>query len=76
MGWLEAVGRFCFSTGGTGGHQDWRYAGREDFVRHPVRVDGQSASEWETMRGRHHLADDQIRALWQWTRAMNDSYNT
>ena len=37
--------------------------------------DGQPASEWETMRKRHHLGDGQIRALWQWTRSLKDSYD-
>jgi pimeloyl-ACP methyl ester carboxylesterase len=147
--------------GGTGCHDDWRYAGREDFVRHyaliapdarghgrstnpsgaithrqcasdmlalldhlkidrckaiglsmggnillhmatmqpdrieamvvvsatmsfpeqartimrEVRVDDQPDSEWEAMRKRHYLGDEQIRALWQWTRGMKDSYD-
>lgn len=147
--------------GGTGSHEDWRHAGREDFVRHyaliapdarghgrstnpsraithrqcasdtlalldhlkidrckaigismggnillhmatmqperiesmvvvsatmyfpeqaravmrQVRVEDQSASEWETMRKRHHQGDEQIRALWEWVRGMKDSYD-
>ena len=35
----------------------------------------QPPSEWETMRKRHQLGDDQIRALWKWTTSMKDSYD-
>jgi pimeloyl-ACP methyl ester carboxylesterase len=35
----------------------------------------QPASEWETMRKRHKLGDDQIEALWDWTRGMRHSYD-
>lgn len=44
-------------------------------VMRQVCVDDQPASEWETMRKRHHLGDDQIRALWEWQRGMKDSYD-
>ncbi|HEX8892252.1 MAG TPA: alpha/beta hydrolase, partial [Terriglobales bacterium] len=37
--------------------------------------DDQPASEWETMRKRHPLGDDQIRALWEWSRSLKDSYD-
>jgi pimeloyl-ACP methyl ester carboxylesterase len=37
--------------------------------------DEQPASEWETMRKRHHLGDDQIRALWNWAQSLKDSYD-
>jgi pimeloyl-ACP methyl ester carboxylesterase len=33
----------------------------------------QPALEWESMRKRHHLGDEQIRALWEWTRSLKDS---
>ena len=42
-------------------------------VMRQARVDDQPENEWEAMRKRHHLGDDQIRALWEWTRAMKDS---
>ena len=31
-------------------------------------------AEWETMRGRHKLGDEQIEALWEWTHSLKDSY--
>ncbi|HVP56189.1 MAG TPA: alpha/beta hydrolase [Candidatus Eisenbacteria bacterium] len=37
--------------------------------------DAQPASEWEAMRKRHHLGEGQIRALWEWTRSLKDSYD-
>jgi pimeloyl-ACP methyl ester carboxylesterase len=38
-------------------------------------ADNQSPQEWETMRKRHKLGDQQIVALWEWTRGMKDSYD-
>jgi len=35
----------------------------------------QSPQEWETMRKRHKLGDQQIEALWDWTRGMKDSHD-
>src|SRR5271169_2248113 len=35
----------------------------------------QPAAEWEAMRKRHHLGNEQIRALWKWTRSLIDSYD-
>jgi len=35
----------------------------------------QPAQEWETMRKRHKLGDQQIVALWDWGRRMQDSYD-
>jgi pimeloyl-ACP methyl ester carboxylesterase len=35
----------------------------------------QPQKEWETMRKRHKLGDDQIVALWEWQRGMKDSYD-
>ncbi|MEM1176969.1 MAG: alpha/beta hydrolase [Acidobacteriota bacterium] len=32
-------------------------------------------AEWTTMRGRHHLGDDQIRALWRAGHDLKDSYD-
>jgi pimeloyl-ACP methyl ester carboxylesterase len=37
--------------------------------------DQQPAKEWETMRKRHHLGNEQIAALWNWARGMKDSYD-
>ena len=44
-------------------------------VMRQVRVEDQPASEWEAMRKRHRLGDEQIRALWAWQRGMKDSYD-
>ena len=44
-------------------------------VMRQVSVENQTASEWETMRKRHKLGDEQIRALWEWQRGMKDSYD-
>lgn len=40
----------------------------------PAAAD-QPPQEWETMRRRHKLGDEQIVALWDWTRGMSDSYD-
>ena len=37
--------------------------------------ENQPPSEWEAMRKRHHLGDEQICALWEWTRSLKDSYD-
>jgi pimeloyl-ACP methyl ester carboxylesterase len=44
-------------------------------IMRQVLVENQPAREWETMRKRHKLGDDQIIALWEWQRAMKDSYD-
>ena len=44
-------------------------------VMRRVPVDNQPAKEWETMRKRHKLGDDQIVALWEWQRSMGDCYD-
>src|SRR6516162_7031823 len=40
----------------------------------PAAAD-QPPSEWETMRKRHKLGDEQIVALWDWARGMKDSHD-
>ena len=35
----------------------------------------QPQSEWERMRRQHKLGDEQIIALWEWTRSLKDSYD-
>jgi len=40
----------------------------------PAAAD-QPSSEWETMRKRHKLGDEQIAALWDWQRGMKDSHD-
>ena len=37
--------------------------------------DDQSTSEWAAMRKRHHLGDEQIRALWEWSHLLKDSFD-
>ena len=43
-------------------------------IMRQVPVENQPAAEWEAMRERHKLGDEQIVALWNWQRAMKDSY--
>jgi pimeloyl-ACP methyl ester carboxylesterase len=38
-------------------------------------VENQSSGEWETMRKRHKHGDEQIIAIWEWSRGMKDSYD-
>jgi pimeloyl-ACP methyl ester carboxylesterase len=44
-------------------------------MRQVATPDQQPAKEWETMRKRHHLGNEQIAALWNWARGMKDSYD-
>lgn len=44
-------------------------------IMRQVPVESQPATEWETMRKRHKLGDEQIVALWEWQRGMKDSYD-
>ena len=43
-------------------------------IMRQLQVENQLEKEWETMRKRHKLGDDQILALWEWGRGMKDSY--
>jgi len=45
------------------------------IMRQIPAVGEQTPEAWETMRKRHKLGDEQIIALWDWTREMKDSYN-
>jgi pimeloyl-ACP methyl ester carboxylesterase len=45
------------------------------IMRQIPAADKQPPPEWETMRKRHKLGDDQIAALWDWTCEMKDSYD-
>jgi pimeloyl-ACP methyl ester carboxylesterase len=38
-------------------------------------AENQPQQEWDTMRKRHKLGDEQIVALWDWGRGMKDSYD-
>lgn len=44
-------------------------------VMRQVSIENQPAKEWEAMRKRHKLGDDQIIALWEWQRGMGDSHD-
>lgn len=44
------------------------------FMRQ-VSVEKESPQDWEIMRKRHKLGDDQIVALWEWQHGMKDSYD-
>jgi len=46
-----------------------------EIMRKVPRAENQSPQEWEMMRKRHKLGDQQIVALWDWTRGMEDSYD-
>ena len=45
------------------------------IMRQVPAPEDQPAAEWETMRKRHKLGDQQIVALWNWAREMKDSYD-
>ena len=44
-------------------------------VMRQVSPDNQPPKEWETMRKRHKHGDEQIRAIWEWARAMAGSHD-
>ena len=44
-------------------------------MRQVPAAEQQPPQEWETMRKRHKLGDEQIVALWEWARGMKDSYD-
>jgi len=45
------------------------------IMRLVPEVENQPPQEWEAMRRRHKLGDQQIAALWEWMRGMKDSYD-
>ena len=45
------------------------------IMRQVPPADKQPRQEWEIMRRRHKLGDEQIVALWDWGRGMKDSYD-
>jgi pimeloyl-ACP methyl ester carboxylesterase len=45
------------------------------IMRQIPAADEQTPAAWEAMRKRHKLGDEQIAALWDWTRNMKDSYD-
>jgi len=44
-------------------------------IMRQVAVENQPPEQWESMRKRHQLGDQQIVALWEWQRGMKDSYD-
>jgi pimeloyl-ACP methyl ester carboxylesterase len=44
-------------------------------IMRQVQVTGRSAAEWESMRRRHQLGDEQIVTLWEQQRALESSYD-
>ena len=44
-------------------------------IMRQVAVENQPPGEWEVMRKRHNLGDEQIVALREWQRGMKDSYD-
>jgi pimeloyl-ACP methyl ester carboxylesterase len=45
------------------------------IMRQIRAAERQSVQAWETMRKSHRLGDEQIAALWEWTRGLQDSYD-
>jgi pimeloyl-ACP methyl ester carboxylesterase len=44
-------------------------------IMRQVPVDSEPPQAWETMRKRHKHGDEQIKAIWEWSRGMADSYD-
>jgi pimeloyl-ACP methyl ester carboxylesterase len=44
-------------------------------IMRQVAVENQPPEQWEIMRKRHRLGDEQILALWKWQRGMADSWD-
>jgi pimeloyl-ACP methyl ester carboxylesterase len=49
-----------------------RFPDQARLIMRTMTEETRTAAEWEQMRGRHHLGDDQIRALWRYARAFAD----
>ena len=45
------------------------------IMRQVLTAENQPSEEWETMRKRHKLGDEQIRAIWEWSHGMAESYD-
>jgi pimeloyl-ACP methyl ester carboxylesterase len=46
-----------------------------EIMKHVPTAENQTPQEWASMRKRHKLGDQQIAALWDWTRGMQHSYD-
>jgi pimeloyl-ACP methyl ester carboxylesterase len=49
-----------------------RFPDQARMIMRTMTEKARSEAEWTEMRGRHHLGDDQIRALWRYARAFAD----
>ena len=49
-----------------------RFPDQARVIMRTMTEETRSPAEWEQMRGRHQLGDDQIRALWRYTREFAD----
>ena len=49
-----------------------RFPDQARAIMKTMTEEGRSQAEWAEMRGRHHLGDDQIRALWRHAREFAD----
>ena len=49
-----------------------RFPDQARAIMKTMTEEGRSPAEWAEMRGRHHLGDDQIRALWRHAREFAD----
>jgi pimeloyl-ACP methyl ester carboxylesterase len=49
-----------------------RFPDQARMIMRTMTEETRSEAEWQQMRGRHHLGDDQIRALWRYARAFAD----
>ena len=49
-----------------------RFPDQARLIMRTMTEESRSDDEWTAMRGRHHLGDDQIRALWRYAREFAD----
>ena len=49
-----------------------RFPGQARAIMRTMTEESRSEADWADMRGRHHLGDDQIRALWRHAREFAD----
>ena len=49
-----------------------RFPDQARMIMRTMTEESRSDEEWQQMRGRHHLGDDQIRDLWRYARAFAD----
>lgn len=49
-----------------------RFPDQARLIMRTMTAESRTDAEWQEMRSRHHLGDDQIRALWRYARAFAD----